>query len=95
MCGEAVDSVDAIEKVAELKPGVVILDIVMPRMGGIDAAREIRRISLDAKIAFLTLHDTKFYESKTRTMSRLIRKASAATELIPALKNLEAATNSI
>jgi DNA-binding NarL/FixJ family response regulator len=93
VCGEAADGSEAIEKVLALKPDIVILDIKMPRMNGIDAAHEIRRISPNTKIIFLTLHDTAIYEKNTRAFGRLIPKSEAATELIPVLRGL-AATDS-
>jgi DNA-binding NarL/FixJ family response regulator len=93
VCGEAADGSEAIEKVLALKPDIVILDIKMPQMNGIDAAHEIRRISPNTKIIFLTLHDTAIYEKRTRAFGRLIPKSEAATELIPVLRGL-AATDS-
>jgi len=57
VCGEAKDGQEAVERVIELKPDVVVLDINMPRMNGIKAAEEIRRISPQTKIVFLTIHD--------------------------------------
>jgi DNA-binding NarL/FixJ family response regulator len=42
VCGEAVDGVDAIEKAAELKPDLIILDLSMPRMNGLEAARVLK-----------------------------------------------------
>jgi two-component system chemotaxis response regulator CheB len=42
VCGEAVDGVDAIEKARALKPDLVVLDLAMPRMNGVEAASELR-----------------------------------------------------
>jgi CheY-like chemotaxis protein len=56
VCGEAVDGLDALEKVRQLKPDLIILDLSMPRMNGIDAAREIARISPDVPILLYTMH---------------------------------------
>ena len=50
MVGEAMDGVEAIEKFAELKPDVVILDITMPGMNGIEALKRIKVLNKDAKI---------------------------------------------
>lgn len=50
MIGEAADGVEAIEKYAELKPDVVLLDITMPEMNGIEALKRIRVLNPKAKI---------------------------------------------
>jgi CheY-like chemotaxis protein len=43
VCGEAVDGVDAIEKAKELKPDLIVLDLAMPRMNGVEAASALKR----------------------------------------------------
>ena len=55
VCGEARDGKEAVEKVKTLNPDLVLLDINMPMMNGIQAAFEIRRISPGTKILFLTV----------------------------------------
>ena len=42
VCGEAVDGIDALEKASQLTPDLIILDIAMPRMNGLQTARELR-----------------------------------------------------
>jgi len=42
VCGEAIDGIDALEKASHLNPDLIILDIAMPRMNGLQAARELR-----------------------------------------------------
>jgi DNA-binding NarL/FixJ family response regulator len=42
VCGEAVDDIDALEKASHLNPDLIILDIAMPRMNGLQTARELR-----------------------------------------------------
>jgi DNA-binding NarL/FixJ family response regulator len=42
VCGEAVDGIDALEKASHLQPDLIILDIAMPRMNGLQTARELR-----------------------------------------------------
>jgi DNA-binding NarL/FixJ family response regulator len=58
VCGEAENGKDAIEKVLELKPDLVILDISMPIMNGIEACRQIRRVMPDIKILLCTVHNS-------------------------------------
>jgi YesN/AraC family two-component response regulator len=89
ICGEAQDGRDAITKVTELRPDIVILDINMPGMNGINAAYEIRRISPSTKIVFLTIHDTPAARHNTRLWSHgFVSKSAAGTELIPILTRL-------
>jgi DNA-binding NarL/FixJ family response regulator len=69
ICGEARDGKEAIEKVIELKPDIVLLDINMPVMDGITAAQEIRRIAPETKIVFLTIHDVPAFRDVVRMVA--------------------------
>jgi CheY-like chemotaxis protein len=51
---EASDGPEAIQKAKELKPDLILLDIGLPRLNGIEAARQIRQLSLSSKIIFLS-----------------------------------------
>src|SRR5882724_4428551 len=64
--GEAKDGNEAVEKVIETKPDIVLMDINMPGMNGVKAAQEIRRIAPATKIVFLTVHDTPAAKIGTR-----------------------------
>ncbi len=44
VCGEAIDGLDAIEKASDLKPDLIVLDLSMPRMNGIEAAPKLKKI---------------------------------------------------
>jgi DNA-binding NarL/FixJ family response regulator len=66
VCGEAINGREAVNKVIELKPDLVILDISMPELNGIEAAREIRRIAPAIKIIILSMHDGSQIESMAR-----------------------------
>lgn len=59
--GEAVNGRDAIIKAGELQPDVVLMDISMPVMNGMDAARQIRNDYPDMKVIILTMHEHKEY----------------------------------
>jgi two-component system, NarL family, response regulator DegU len=89
VCGEAKDGREAIERVRELKPDVVLLDINMPELDGVKAAYEIRQISPETKIVFLTIHNTHEAAQITRMWSHgFVPKSAAGTELIPLLNRL-------
>ncbi len=56
VCSEATNGREAIDKVQEASPDVVVLDFQMPEMNGLDAAKEIRRRSPELPILMVTLH---------------------------------------
>ena len=56
VCGEAVDGLDAIEKAQALNPDLIIMDLSMPRMNGLDAANELMRICPSVPILLNTMH---------------------------------------
>ena len=59
--GEAEDGLDAIRVVEKFKPGLLLVDLSMPRMNGMDAIKEIKRRSPETKIVVLTVHKTDEY----------------------------------
>jgi two-component system, chemotaxis family, chemotaxis protein CheY len=91
VCGEAENGQDAVERVKELQPNLVLLDINMPKMNGIQAAFEIRQLSPSTKIIFLSVH-----ECSAEAMSAIrvlgtagfVAKLEAGKELVPALRRL-------
>ena len=89
VCGDAKSGKEAIEKVIELKPDIVLLDINMPVMNGIQTAYEIRRIAPSTKIVFFTVHDSPQVASAMHVFSNaFVSKSAAGTELIPTLNRL-------
>jgi len=60
VCGEAVDGLDAIEKAKELKPDLVLLDLAMPRMNGIEAAAVIKGMMPQVSIVLFTMYKETF-----------------------------------
>ncbi len=88
VCGEAVDGWDAVHKARELKPDVIALDIGMPNLNGLEAAREILRENPKTKILFLTIYDTEqAVKSAVQIGAKgLILKSDAARELLVAVE---------
>jgi YesN/AraC family two-component response regulator len=85
VCGDAQDGKEAIEKVIELKPEIVLMDINMPVMDGMAAAGEIRRIAPRTKIVFLTVHDAPAFKAGMKPwafIENLHIKFVAAVEIV-------------
>lgn len=86
--GEAVNGRDAIETAAELLPDVVLMDISMPVMNGMDAARQLRETYPEMKVIILTMHEHKEYiQGVIRCGAQgYIVKDVSAKEMISAIK---------
>jgi len=93
ICGEAENGKEAVRKVQQLKPDLVILDIVMPVMGGTAAAREIRRLVPGIKIVLLSMHEpvTVRELGKLGRVDACLTKDCTAEELRNALSALKPA----
>ena len=88
--GEAVDGHDAIRCVEKNRPHLVLMDLSMPRMNGMDAIKEIRKRVPDAKIVVLTVHKTEEYilAALKAGADGYILKDATHDELIMAVKNV-------
>ena len=86
--GEAADGRDAIEKVRQLSPDVVLMDIAMPGLGGLEATLEIHRESPLSKVLVLTQHETKEYIFRflKAGASGYVLKKVAGTDLVSAIR---------
>ena len=88
--GEADNGRDAVSLTATLKPDIVILDISMPKLNGLDATRQIKKNSPDTEVLIFTAQETEqlvhdVFDSGARSY---ILKTDAAEHLIDALKAL-------
>lgn len=59
VCAEAANGREAVEKAGQLMPDVVVLDIGMPLLNGVEATRQIRKLSPQTEILILTMHDSE------------------------------------
>ena len=89
---EAADGSEAVEKSLKTKPDVVVLDVSMPRLSGIEAARRIHESLPAARILVLTMHDDEEYILKMvrAGASGYLLKDGAASELLAGIRNLKA-----
>lgn len=91
--GEAADGLEAIQKSEELQPGVVLLDIGLPKLNGIEVARQIGAIAPDSRILFVSENQCPAVVQEALRSSACARgylvKSDACSDLLPAL---EAAT---
>jgi DNA-binding NarL/FixJ family response regulator len=87
LCGEADNGNDAIRMAEELKPEVIIMDLSMPGLNGIEATRVIRKTQPGVKIVLLTLHESaELVRSAFRAGARgYLLKTDAEQELVKAL----------
>ena len=95
VCGEATDGWQAVKLTAELKPDVVAMDIGMPNLNGLDAARQIMRDNPRQKILFLTMYQS---EQLARTIQQagargLLLKSEAGSELVNAIETIQRSGN--
>ncbi len=86
--GEASDGLEAIERVAEARPTVVLMDIAMPRLGGLEATAEIKRAHPDVRVLVLSQYDDREYIArflKAGASGYILKKAMGA-ELVRAVR---------
>jgi two-component system response regulator NreC len=91
ICGEAENGKVAVDQVQELRPDVVIIDLSMPVMNGLDAARAIKAISPGTHILMFTLHTYPYLTDEARKVGidRVLSKAdSGGAELLQAVRTL-------
>jgi DNA-binding NarL/FixJ family response regulator len=91
VCGEAADGRSAVEQVMQLKPDIVILDIGMPNLNGLDAARKILHYNPRQRVLILTVTDTEqvVLEVLHAGAKAYLSKSDAAKDLVRAVESLE------
>lgn len=90
ICGEAVNGREAIDAAARLNPDIVLLDITMPGMSGLEAASHISGLGLAPPILIFTMHESGELASDARGVGArgYVRKSDAARHLVIAIETL-------
>jgi DNA-binding NarL/FixJ family response regulator len=90
VCAEATDGRDVIKKVAEVKPDVIVLDIAMPNLNGLEATRQLIKSDPEAKVLILTLHDSDqvIRDVLSAGARGFLLKSDAARDLVSAVEAL-------
>lgn len=89
--GEALDGAQAVELAASLRPNVILMDIAMPGMDGMEATRQIKARFSEIQVLVLTMHrkDEYFFEMLKAGASGYILKGADTSELIKAVRIVE------
>lgn len=88
--GEVSDGLEAVEKAQHLQPDLILLDIGLPQLNGIEAARRIREVSPASKVLFVS--ESRSHEIAKEALSDgaggYVVKSDAWSELLPAIKSV-------
>ncbi len=90
ICGEAENGLEALAKVKELTPDLIILDISMPGKDGLEVATELQKNGSTAKVLVLTMHESKELAAAVKNVGAkgYVSKAHAARDLVKAIDTI-------
>ena len=88
ICGEACNGLEAIEKTTILKPDLVLMDLSMPQLGGLEATRVIRRRIPTTKVLVISQNDPAMSSAQAIEAGAwgYVSKATLGTDLLPAIE---------
>jgi DNA-binding NarL/FixJ family response regulator len=86
--GEVSDGLEAVQKAVELKPDLILLDIGLPTLNGMDVARRVRKLVPESKIIFVTQESSAEMVREAFSLGAMgyVVKANAGSELLPAVE---------
>jgi DNA-binding NarL/FixJ family response regulator len=95
VCGEAENGQEGLAQTVSLRPDLVLLDMSMPVLTGLQAAAQIRRLVPDTKILIVTMHDSPQMEIEARAAGAdgYITKMAASKSLLEAMRALVGSSN--
>jgi DNA-binding NarL/FixJ family response regulator len=90
VCGEAIEGNEAVRKSSELKPDLVIMDVNLPGLSGIEAAVQIRQELEAVRILFFTVHDSDEVIREIMDVGAhgYVAKSRASQDLLEAVRNV-------
>jgi len=90
--GEAADGREVVKKATELKPDIILMDIAMANLNGLEATKQIKKVLPESKIIMLTMHKNEEYvlQSFQAGASGYILKEGAVEELVSAIRSIHA-----
>jgi DNA-binding NarL/FixJ family response regulator len=88
VCGEASNGTAAIAFVRSLHPDVIVMDLMMPELSGLEATRELLRSEPEARVVLTTLHEFPSFAEEARRVGACgcFFKAESGRQLIPAVR---------
>ena len=92
VCAEAVDGLDAVDKASELKPDLIVLDLRLPRLNGIEAAHVLHGRLPNTPIILFTMFDVAPSLVATAGISSIVRKSEGIHKLAAAIQSLLASS---
>jgi PAS domain S-box-containing protein len=90
ICGEAADGIEAIEKARSLRPDIILMDISMPRMNGLEATRAIHKELPGSSVVLVTQNDPAIArrQAKEVNAAAFVAKSNLVADLLPTLERL-------
>ena len=91
VCAEAADGREAVEKAAEFKPDITVVDIGMPNLNGLNATRQILQQNPQAKVLILTMHESEQVLREVLDVGArgYLLKSDAGRDLVTAIETLQ------